>query len=111
VLGLDLAAPVIGIGVEHDLVVLRPRHEAYGAGSHGLGVERLGSRCLQIFPGHDLAAIEGQARGKQWIGLLRGDDEGHGVGGLDLLDGAERGGDHGLGAGIVGSLDAELGVG
>ncbi len=108
---VDLAAPVVGIGVEHGLVVLHPRAEPHGAGAHGLGVERVGADRLQVFLWHDLASVEGQASGQERIGLLRVNDERIRIRGLDPVDRGQGRGHHGLRRGIVGPLDAVLGVG
>src|SRR2546426_12646668 len=50
------AAEVVGVGLEHDLVVLRPRHESHGPGPDRLGVEGVVADRLEILLRHDLAA-------------------------------------------------------
>ena len=77
---VDLAAPVVGVGVEHGLVVLHPRHEAHGPGADGLGVEGVVAHRLQVLLRHDLAAVERQPRGQERVGLLGVDDERDGSG-------------------------------
>ena len=106
-----LAAPVAVVGLDHELVVLGPRHELHGAGADGLGVERVVAGRLHVLLGDDLAAVEGQARRQQWIGFLGVDHQRRRVGRVDLVDRGQRGGDHRLHVRVVRALDAELGVG
>ena len=108
---LDLAAPVVGVGLEHRLVVLHPGAEAHRAGADGLGVEGVVADRLEVLLRHDLPAVEREPRGQQRIRLLGRDHERVRVRRLDLLDRGEHGGHHGLGGRVVGPLDAGLGVG
>ena len=86
---LDLAAPVVGVGVEHGLVVLDPRHEANRARADGLGVESVVARRFHVLLRHDLAAVEREPPGQERIGLLGVDHERHGIRRLDPVDGGE----------------------
>src|SRR5207247_7820385 len=85
---VDLAAPVAPVGVEDGPVVLDPGAEADGPGTDRLGVEGVVADRLDVLLRHDLAAIEGQPRGQQRVGLLGVYDERVWHGPLDALDGA-----------------------
>src|SRR5207249_6082394 len=80
------AAPIVRVRLEHELVVLRPRDEAHRARADGLGVELLAAHLLHVLLRDDLAAVEGEARGEQRVGLLGVDDERGRVGRLDAVD-------------------------
>src|SRR5439155_26059590 len=75
-----------------------------------LVVESVVADRLDVLLRHDLAAVEGQPRGQQRVGLLGVDDERVRIGRLDAVDRGERRGDHRLDGGIVRALDAELRV-
>ncbi len=108
---IDAAAPVVRVGIEDGFVILHPRREPDRARPHRLRVEGVVADRLQVFLGHDLAAVEPEARRQERVGLLAVNDEGVGVRSLDPIDRAERRRHHGLDGGIVRPLDAELRVG
>ena len=72
---VGLAAPVVGVGLQHDLVVLGPRHERTGPVPTGFWLKASGPTDSTYFSRHDLAAVEGQARRQQRVRLLGVDDD------------------------------------
>src|SRR6059058_2033295 len=71
---VDPAAPVVGGRLEDELVVLCPRDEAHRPRADGLGVELIVADLLDVLLRDDLTAVEGDARGKERVGLLGVDD-------------------------------------
>ncbi|NUN51967.1 MAG: AAA family ATPase, partial [Planctomycetaceae bacterium] len=108
---VDLAAPVVGVGIEDRAVVLRPRPEAHGPRADRLLAEDLRAHRLQVLLGHDLSAVERQARRQVRIRLLGVDDQRRRIRSLDAVDGREDGVHPGLGRRVVRPLQAELRVG